>query len=186
MKIMKVLLMSTALAGFGAPAAAMPITGDATGGGVFTDEVATFDGWASEAASGNGVDFWTLHGNAGDELSVNVSGDTEFGVSLFGGTVGDILDVAAFSNNADFGDLSYIAGNTAFTGPFGMLDLVLPSTRAYTLAVGGAGRGFALGPFGYEMNIRQVPEASSIMLLLGGGLAIAGAGASRRRRLRIG
>ena len=153
---------------------ATPITGDVTGGGTFSGNVDANDGWLTEAATGNGVDFWTLTGNPGDTLSVSVTGDTPMGVSLYRGEVDSFGDSLAFSNNGDFADLAYVDGSNPFYGPFDFLESDLTDGSVYTLALGGVGDGYQTGSVSYEMSVSQVPETSALFLMAGGiGLLVA-------------
>jgi len=151
------------------------ITGDVTGGGTFTGNVDANDGWLTESATGNGVDFWTLTGSPGETLNVSVSGDTTMGISLYRGEVDSFSDALAFSNNGDFADLAYVDGNNPFYGPFEFLETDLTDGSVYTLALGGVGDGFQSGgSFNYEMSVSQVPETSALFLMAGGlGLLVA-------------
>lgn len=154
---------------------AMPVTGDVTGGGTFSGNVDANDGWLTESATGNGVDFWTLTGSPGETLSVSVSGDTTMGISLYRGEVDSFSDALAFSNNGDFADLAYVDGNDPFYGPFDVLETDLTDGSIYTLALGGVGDGYQTGGnFSYDMSVSQVPESSALFLMAGGlGLLVA-------------
>lgn len=152
---------------FCASAQASPITGDVTGGGTVGGSVDNNDGWITEAATGNGVDFWTLTGQPGDSLSIEVTGDTTMGLSLYQGEVGSFSDELAFSNAGDFADLAYVEGNNPFYGPFGFLDTNLSESAVFTIAVGGVGDGYETGSFDYEMSVSQVPETSALFLMAG-------------------
>ena len=155
-----------------ASAHAARISGDVTGGGTFSGDVDANNGWLTESATGNGVDFWTLTGSPGETLSVSVSGDTTMGVSLYRGEVASFSDALAFSNNGDFADLAYVNGNDPFYGPFDFLETDLSEGSVYTLALGGVGDGFQTdGSFSYEMSVSQVPETSALFLM-GGGLGL--------------
>ncbi len=157
-----------------APVFAMPVTGDVSGGGTFSGSLDANDGWLTESATGNGVDFWTLTGNPGETLSVSVSGDTTMGISLYRGQVDSFGDTLAFSNNGDFADLAYVDGSSPFYGPFDVLETDLTQGSVYTLALGGVGDGYQTGGFDYEMSVSQVPETSALFLMAGGlGLLVA-------------
>jgi len=156
------------------------LSGDVTGGGSFSNQVATDNGWIVESAAADGVDFWTLNANAGDTVSIDISSVIDFGISVYLGSVMDDLGFA-FDNNADFidplsGQLgTYIGGTNGNFGVGGsLLSLMLPNTGIHTIAVGGdLGFGSA-GPFSYAMNVNivSVPEAATLLLLLSGIFAL--------------
>ncbi len=150
------------------------LTGDITGGGTFSDQVAIDNGWITESAAGNGVDFWTLNANAGDMISIDISSLIDFGISVYFGNVMDDLGFA-FDNNASFFDPltanlgTYIGGTNGDFGEAGStLNLTLLNSGIHTIAVGGdLGFGF-FGPFDYKMDVNVVPETAPLFLLLSG------------------
>lgn len=149
------------------------ITGDVTGGGTFSNNVETDNGWIIESAAGNGVDFWTLTANANDELSVDITSSIDFGISVYFGQVSDDLGFA-FDNNGDFNSGSYIGGTNGDFGEAGsqLMNVSLVNAGIYTVAVGGD-LGFGLsGPYNYSMDVAitpgvAVPVAPTLLLLLG-------------------
>lgn len=160
------------------------ITGDLTGGGVFNGSVTSYSAWIqSNALDGNEVNFWTLSGQAGDKVTVSLgSSDIEFGLSLYLGEVEAFeLFVPGFDNEGDFADNVFVAGTPAF-GASGttLVDVVLPATGLYTLAVGGE-EFFAPGEsFAYSLDVDVAPvPLPGAAWLLGSALATF---AVRRRR----
>lgn len=166
--------------------AAQVITGDVTGGGTVTGTVTSSNAWiTANAIDGEMVNFWTLSGNAGDRLSLIVtSADIEFGVSVYRGVVDQMeLLIDSFNNAGDFGDNSFIAGTNPATGAIGttLLDVLLPTSGTYTIAVGGEA-GFVLdGNYDYEMQVAvaAVPLPAAVWLF---GSALFGLFRLQRRR----
>lgn len=167
---------------------AQVLSGDVTGGGSVTSSVTSSDAWIqSNAIDGDQVNFWSFTANAGDVLSIVVqSSAIEFGVSVYQGLVeaAELSPIfGGFSNFGDFGDNLFVAGTNPVTGAIGtsLLNLVLPTSGVYTIAVGGES-GFPLaGIFAYNMNVTvtPVPLPAAFWLL---GSALAGLGVFRRRR----
>lgn len=167
---------------------AQVLSGDVTGGGTVNGSVTSSDAWIqSNAIDGEQVNFWSFSANAGDVLSLVVNSSVlEFGVSVYQGLV-DAQELSpifgGFNNYGDFGDNLYVAGTNPVTGAIGtsLLNLVLPTSGIYTIAVGGES-GFPLeGLFAYTMGvtITPVPLPAAFWLL---GSALAGMGVFRRRR----
>jgi hypothetical protein len=166
---------------------AQVLSGDVTGGGTFNGSVTSSDAWIqSNAIDGQQVNFWSFTANAGDVLSILVNSSAlEFGVSVYQGLVEaqELSPVfGGFSNYGDFGDNLYVAGTNPVTGAIGtsLLDLVLPTSGIYTIAVGGES-GFPLeGLFAYSMDVTvaPVPLPAAVWLL---GSALVGLGFFRRR-----
>ena len=165
---------------------AQVLSGDVTGGGTVVSSVTSSDAWIqSNPVDGDQVNFWSFTANAGDVLSIVVdSSAIEFGVSVYQGVVEQMeLFIPGFSNFGDFGDNLYVAGTNPVTGAIGtsLLNLVLPTSGVYTIAVGGES-GFPLaGTFAYTMDvsIAPVPLPAAFWLL---GSALAGLGVFGRRR----
>lgn len=168
---------------------AQVVSGDVSGGGTVVSSVTSSDAWIqSNALDGNQVNFWSFTANAGDVLSLVVeSSAIEFGLSVYQGLV-DAQDLSpifgGFSNYGDFGDNIFVAGTNPVTGAIGtsLLNLVLPTSGVYTIAVGGES-GFPLeGIFEYSMgvSITPVPLPAAFWLL---GSALAGIGVFGRRRV---
>lgn len=150
-------------------------TGDVTGGGVFSDNVSTADGWQFNNPAANGVDFWTLTISEPSYLSVNVGSDIDFGISVYQGAVSDSLGFA-FNNAAGFEDPltfdfgTFIAGTPNFgVAGSSLADILLSATGVYTIAVGGADFGFA-GPYQYDMSVSvaAVPVPAAVWLFATG------------------
>lgn len=166
---------------------AQVLSGDVTGGGTVTGNVTSSDAWIqSNPLDGEQVNFWSFSANAGDVLSIVVNSSAiEFGVSVYQGLVeAQELFIPGFSNYSDFGNNLYVAGTNPVTGAIGtsLLNLVLPSSGVYTIAVGGES-GFPLeGLFAYSMavNVAPVPLPAAFWLL---GSALAGMGMFGRRRV---
>ena len=167
---------------------AQVLSGDVTGGGTFNGNVTSSNAWiTSSALDGQEVNFWSFTARAGDVLSIIVNSPAiEFGVSVYQGLVEqqELSPVfGGFSNYGDFGDNTYVAGTNPVTGALGtsLMNLVLPTSGVYTIAVGGEA-GFPLsGLFAYSMNVNvaPVPLPAAFWLL---GSAVAGLGMFRRRR----
>lgn len=168
---------------------AVPLVyGDVNAGGDFTGAVTNSSAWiTSSAVDGDAVNFWTFNGNAGDKVSLSVTSRTiEFGLSLYQGVVDDLeLLFAGFNNAGDFGNNLYLAGTNPVTGAIGtsLVDILIPVTGLYTIAVGGE-QGLSFdGLFAYDMrvNFKRVPEPATGALMLLGAFAMFG-----MRRLRKG
>jgi len=167
---------------------AQVLSGDVSGGGSVASSVTSSDAWIqSNAIDGDQVNFWSFTANAGDVLSIVVNSSVlEFGVSVYQGLV-EAQELSpifgGFSNYGDFADNIYIAGTNPVTGGLGttLMDVVLPFSGAYTIAVGGES-GFPLaGVFAYDMDvtIAPVPLPAAFWLF---GSSLAGLGVFRRRR----
>jgi hypothetical protein len=156
-------------------------TGDVTGGGVFSDNVSTADGWQMNNASANGVDFWTLTIAGPSNLSVNIDSNIDFGISVYQGAVSDALGFA-FDNAASFEDPisfefgSFVAGTPSFGfAGSSLAGILLETAGIYTIAVGGADFGFA-GPYQYDMNVNvsSVPVPAAVWLFASGLIGLIG------------
>ena len=150
-----------------------------------SDTVATIDGWLVDAAAGNGVDFWTFSAGPGElNLSVSITSDLDFGISVYAGIVGDDFgtEIIGFDNDGDFGDGVFIAGTPTFpTAGSELLGVLLPGPGDYTIAVGGDGAsGFAIGPFDYSITATAVPVPAAVWLF---GSALAGLATLTKRRI---
>ena len=172
MTMIKRILAALAIAGTASFANAIPVfTGDVSSGGVFSDSVDTADGWVTDTAVGNGVDFWAFSVNAPTSLTIDITSIIDFGISIYQGIVQDEIGFA-FDNDADFVDPStfnlgtFLAGTPSFGAAGSSLSLFLASAGDYTIAVGGDDFGFS-GPYDYEMAV-AVPEPGSIALILAG------------------
>ena len=164
-----------------ATAANAIFTGDVTGGGVFTDDVSSADGWLLNNAAANGVDFWTFTVNNPSTISIDIDADIDFGISLYFGAVADDLGIA-FDNAADFIDPltselgSFIAGtpNIGVAGS-SLADVFLGAAGIYTIAVGGADFGFN-DPYAYTMtvDISSVPAPATLWLTASGLIGLCG------------
>jgi len=159
------------------------IVGDVTGGGTFSDNVSTDNGWITENPTGNGVDFWTFTASANDMLSVDITSLIDFGISVYFGEVMDDLGFA-FNNNGNFTDPTtsnagtYIGGTNGNFGTVGsMLNLTLANAGIYTIAAGGDLGFGSSGLFNYSMDIDitnavPVPETATLPLILGGMISL--------------
>ena len=143
-------------------------------------------GWyqfLSERGSWNEVNFWTLSGSAGALYSFSVTSSAlEFGMSLYEGVLEEFdLIFPGFENSGDFANLSFIAGTPDF-GATGteLLNIVLPATGTYLLAIGGEGFGFD-DSYAYNLDVSAtpVPLPAAIWLF---GSALLGVAAARRGR----
>jgi hypothetical protein len=159
------------------------ITGDITGGGNFSGSLTRPSAWIEEnPVDGLEVNFWTFTGNAGDKISISATSSVlELGMSLYQGTIDEFdLIVPGFENAGDFASLFFVAGTPDF-GAIGtqLADIVLPTTGAYVLAIGGEGVGFDPS-FAYQMTVATapVPLPAGVWLL---GSALLGLAAARRR-----
>jgi hypothetical protein len=182
----KVLHIAAALVALALPGlshAELVFSGDITGGGNFSGTVNRANAWVEETPiDGLDVNFWTFTGNAGDTFSFTVTSSVlEFGMSLYQGALEELdLIVPGFESSGSFASLFYVASTPDF-GAVGteLLNIVLPSTGAYVLAVGGEGFGFG-DSYAYDLNVdaAPVPLPAALWLL---GSALIGAAAIRRR-----
>jgi hypothetical protein len=187
MKAIIAIAATLAAATFGQVANSTPISGDVTGGGNFSGAVTSSNAWiTSSAIDGDMVNFWTFTGNAGDSLSLFVTSPViEFGASLYQGIVEQTeLLFAGFNNAGDFGDNWFVAGTNPVTGALGtsLLDILLPASGVYTIAIGGE-QGLSFdGLFAYDMkvDVTRVPEPATMWLMGAGLLALFGLRQSRR------
>jgi len=160
------------------------ISGDVTGGGSVSGSVTSSNAWVqSNPVDGAEVNFWTLTAQAGDLLSIAVtSQQIEFGFSIYQGLVQQLdLLVPGFANDASFGSNIFVAGTPSF-GAAGtsLLNIALPFSGLYTIAVGG--EGFSFEPsFDYDMDVSvtSVPLPGTFWLM---GPALIGLAVARRRR----
>jgi len=160
------------------------ISGDVTGGGSVSGSVTSSNAWVqSNPVDGSEVNFWTLTAQAGDLLSIAViSQQIEFGFSVYQGLVQQLdLLVPGFANDASFGSNIFVAGTPSF-GAVGtsLLNIALPFSGMYTIAVGG--EGFSFDPrFDYDMDVSvtSVPLPGTFWLM---GPALIGLAVARRRR----
>jgi hypothetical protein len=165
---------------------AQVLSGDVTGGGSYYGTVTNSSAWVqSNPSDGEQVNFWSFSANAGDLLSIAVRSDAiEFGVSVYQGLVEPLeILTGSFLNDGDFGDNVFVAGTNPVTGAVGtsLVDILLPVSGIYTIAVGGES-GLSLdGLFAYTMDvtIAPVPLPGAIWLLAS---ALMGLGVMRRRR----
>jgi hypothetical protein len=190
---MKTLLAATvcALALSGTANAAL-YSGDVTGGGLFEGLVTRNDAWAQEnPLNGDEMNFWTFSGVAGQVLSIgvtslfNIDGDNlDAAVSIYRGALTSEFELLmpGFDNDGDFAGLSFLTGSPSW-GTIGndvaLLDIVLPETGVYTIAVGGEGFLNFDDDYGYQMNVSAVPVPAAVWLF---GSGLAGLLAMRRRR----
>lgn len=182
----KILPLLAALAAFLLPAVshAALLSGDISGGGLFSGTVTRASAWVEEnPVDGQEVNFWTFSGNAGDTVSLIVTSDVlEFGMSLYQGTLEELdLIVPGFESSGDFASLFFVAGTPDF-GAVGteLLNIILPTTGAYVLAIGGEGFGFG-DSYGYNLSAEfaPVPVPAAVWLF---GSALMGLAGFRRRR----
>lgn len=161
------------------------ISGDVTGGGSFLGTVTRSNAWAeSNPVDGTEVNFWSLSGSAGDSLSITIDSTTiEFGVSVYQGLV-EAFDLISpgFDNAASFGENLFVTG-TPFFGANGtqLLNVLLPASGIYTIAVGGEQLDFGT-EYDYSMSVgvAPVPLPAAAWLFAS---ALLGAGILRRRRV---
>ncbi len=182
---MKQLLKGTAasIALLMAASAQAAFTGDVTGGGLFSDNVDTDNGWLIEAPVSNGVDFWTITAAANTTLSVDISSSIDFGISIYQGAVDDDLGFA-FDNDGDFNGGTYIGGTDGLfsDGSSSLNNLLLTDAGVYTIAVGGdSGFGGFGGPYSYNMSVNAsaVPVPAAAWLF---GSAVLGLFGMRRNK----
>jgi hypothetical protein len=182
----KILSLLAALAAFALPTLshAEVISGDISGGGLFNGSVTRANAWVEEnPVDGQEVNFWTFSGHAGDKVSFTVTSDVlEFGMSLYQGALEEFdLIVPGFENTGDFASLFFVAGTPDFGGiGTELLSIVLPTTGAYVLAIGGEGFGFG-DSYGYHLDasFAPVPVPAAVWLF---GSALMGLAGFRRRR----
>lgn len=155
--------------------------------GVYTGSVDTDNAWLEENTFSDGVDFWTFEVTSPTTLSIDIASAIDFGISVYAGEMMDEFQAIFFSNSGDFSDgsLTYVDGTPAIPMPGSSLDFMLATSGFFTIAVGGD-NGFGMdGPHDYTMTVaglssHDVPEPSSVALLLAGGLALV----ARRRAHR--
>jgi hypothetical protein len=187
MKIFISMVAVVAAAAFAQDVSATPISGDLSAGGNYAGLVTSSNAWiTSSAIDGEMVNFWTFNAHAGDALSLFVTSPAiEFGLSLYQGIVDHTeLLFAGFNNAGDFGDNVFVTGTNPVTGAVGtsLLDVLLPVTGLYTIAVGGE-QGLSYdGQFAYSLqaDFVRVPEPATLGVFGLGMLTILG----MRRRLR--
>lgn len=162
------------------------ISGDISAGGSFNGMLTRDDAWIeANPNDGTEVNFWTFTAAAGNTISIEVTQSAiELGFSIYYGLVefNELFIVSAFEPFGDFGDNLFIA-STPIWSPVGasLLDVVLPYSGIYTLAVGGEEGGHGFGSFAYTFQVTPVPLPAAAWLLGSGLLALGGA--LRRRNL---
>lgn len=185
MKALITMVAVVAAAAFTTGADATPIYGDVSAGGTYGGAVTSSNAWiTSSAIDGDMVNFWTFDAHAGDSLSLFVTSSAiEFGMSLYQGIVEQTeLLFAGFNNAGDFGDNLFLAGTNPVTGAIGtsLLDILLPVTGLYTIAIGGE-QGLSYdGQFAYDLraDFTRVPEPATLGVM---GIGLLALFALRRR-----
>ncbi|WP_416306183.1 hypothetical protein [Neptunicella sp. SCSIO 80796] len=160
-----------------------------SGDGDYNGSVLSDNGWASNNSGAGEVDFWTFSLAQDIKMSVLVTSDIVFGVSLYAGEI--LTDPEYnFSNYASFDGLfgetlDYVAGSDPFTPLSGnSLSDIMLTAGTYTLALGGNDLGFDMfGEYQYLLNISSqavadVPEPEMALLMLVG---VAGLMLQRKR-----
>jgi hypothetical protein len=167
-------------------ASAQVISGDVTGGGNYAGVVTSSNAWiTSSALDGEMANFWTFTANAGDSISLTVTSSAiEFGVSIYQGVVSQTeLLFAGFNNAGDFGDNLFVAGTNPVTGALGttLLNIILPTSGTYTIALGGE-QGLSYdGEFGYQLAVQMAPVPLPAGFVLLASALLGGMGIFRRK-----
>lgn len=164
--------------------AAISYEGMLEDGVIHSGELASESGWVQ--SDGATVDFWSFTGSAGETISlVAGSNATDIAFSLFFGAADALSQTAWFDNGGDW-DLFEFVTLAATPGDELLLDLILPHSGMFTLAIGGEVPDFLsnddMAPFAYTVALTRqaavVPLPASLWLLLPG---LAGLVAARRR-----
>lgn len=162
-------------------------SGDVSGGGLFSGEVSTDNGWITESAAGDGVDFWTLTVGANTTLSVSIDSFIDFGISIYKGEVSEF----GFDNDTDYTDLFsgetgyYIGGTNGYfsDGGSSLENILLADAGVYTIAIGGDAGFGSYGPYNYDMTVSQVPLPAALPMFAAGLAGLAGLRRCRRNSI---
>lgn len=174
--------MTLALAPFGASAAII-YDGSLDDGALYSGSLESESGWSQ--SDGSRVDFWSFEGTAGESISLFAgSAITDVAFSLYAG-IPDGFSQPFWFNNAGDWDLFTLVTMSSTVGDESLMNVILPETGTFTLAVGGEVPAYLSegdGPWSYDVQLTRAAAVSapgSVALL---SLGLLGLGAMRMRQ----
>jgi hypothetical protein len=176
---MKQLITLFILFSITAGANAIPVHyyGEINGSGNYSGAVDINFGWIDAPFGinswGEHVNLWGFNASVGDVFSFDITNNNfTTGFSLYFGEIdsSDLL-IGLFNNSGDIGDANYLIGSSLWGSQQSLSDFSIAQSGFYTLIIGGKDFGGYDG-YTYNINVSQVPEPVSLLLLISGLLGL--------------